>query len=54
MRYYFDLRDGEEVAVDDEVWSFPVFKPCMRRPRCSWPTWQETPSESIPTTAPVI
>jgi hypothetical protein len=38
-RYYFDLRDNDQLAVDDEGWNFSPCKPSRLRPRARWLTW---------------
>lgn len=37
-RYYFDLRDGDEVAVDDEGFELPDLKAVQREAVRSWAT----------------
>jgi hypothetical protein len=35
-RYYFDLRDSEGLAVDEEALSYRTFKRPAKRPPCHW------------------
>jgi hypothetical protein len=39
MRYYFDLRDGEEVAVDDEGVELPSLQAVQEEAALSLADW---------------
>jgi len=43
-RYYFDLLDGDILAVYEEGLELPNLRPRKRKPPKRGPTWRGTPS----------
>ena len=48
-RYYFDMREGDQIAPDEEGMELRTMEACKRKRPAHWPTWQEMPSEAAPT-----
>jgi hypothetical protein len=41
-RCYFDIRENDTLAVDEEDWSFLIFGPLRSKPPLRWDIWLAT------------